>query len=244
MPDPVTDRPGGGPDATPRNPRDDREARSDGWPLRAPWWAVAVACGCGGCLLVGAALVLAGTWFYAAVPSGAPRSARVSSATAATAGPASTTTHSATLSELAARRAFLERYVTFRRRYDTLDFRIEFHNGGEGGRITTPGPSDWDIVIAARVPAEEIPRWTAGLTRVEDEARTEALRPWVAACVRKSATSLPLEGVRMWYEGPWRSQATSPSHSAPRRYASSISPAHPHRAARGVVFCPWSAWSE
>ncbi len=73
----------------------------------------------------------------------------------------STATDSHTFPTLAEKKAFLERYVSFRRTYEDLDYLIAFRDGGDGG---VPGPSEWDIRLIATVPASEIDGWTSGLT--------------------------------------------------------------------------------
>jgi hypothetical protein len=73
-----------------------------------------------------------------------------------TTGPATTDTSSSSLTTLSEKIEFLERYVTFRRSYQSLEFHINYHNNG-GGLV--PGPSDWDIRLIAQVPAAELPQW-------------------------------------------------------------------------------------
>ncbi len=59
-----------------------------------------------------------------------------------TTGPATTETSSSNLTYLSEKIEFLERYVTFRRNYQSLEFHINYHNNGSS---LVPGPSDWDI---------------------------------------------------------------------------------------------------
>lgn len=59
-------------------------------------------------------------------------------------------------SQLEERISFLEQYVKFDRNYKKLEYDISYYNGG-GGLI--PGPSEWDIKILAKVPANEIDEW-------------------------------------------------------------------------------------
>ncbi|MFT3787128.1 MAG: hypothetical protein QM770_13330 [Tepidisphaeraceae bacterium] len=49
----------------------------------------------------------------------------------------------------------MERYVTFRRHYESLDFDITYHNNG--GMV--PGPSEWDVRLVASVPENELDQW-------------------------------------------------------------------------------------
>src|SRR3954451_19838714 len=72
-------------------------------------------------------------------------------------GPASTRTVSSQFATVAERAKFLEKYVTFRRTYETLDFDVMYQNNGGGGGA--PGPSDWDVRLVATVPAAELGTW-------------------------------------------------------------------------------------
>lgn len=73
----------------------------------------------------------------------------------------STSTHSDSLPNAAAREAFLEDYVRFDRSYEQLAFTVDYRDNS-GGLV--PGPSDWDICVRAVVPAEELDAWTRGLS--------------------------------------------------------------------------------
>lgn len=73
----------------------------------------------------------------------------------------STTTDSHTFSTLAEKKEFFERYVSFRRTYEELNYWIAYSDGGDGG---LPSPSEWDIRMIAKVPTSEIDVWTSGLT--------------------------------------------------------------------------------
>jgi hypothetical protein len=102
-------------------------------------------------------------------------------------GPASTRTTSAQFHTVKEKTDFLQRYVTFRRTYDTLDFDITYQNNGGG---SVPGPSDWDVRLVATVPPSEVPMWIpAGLTpSAQDQA-------WL----KSVPTSLDLSGLNEWY---------------------------------------------
>ena len=82
----------------------------------------------------------------------------------------------------------LNRYVTFRRTYKTLDFDINYQNNG-GGLV--PGPSDWDIRLVATVPASQLQAWIPA-----DGVASEApdIR-WLGSV----PTSLDVSGVDEWY---------------------------------------------
>lgn len=77
-------------------------------------------------------------------------------------GSKSKTTHSDSgkFPSLAEKKEALERYVSFRRTYHTLDFRIDFRDGGDGG---VPSPSEWNLRLAGTIPPDEIDQWTSGL---------------------------------------------------------------------------------
>lgn len=102
-------------------------------------------------------------------------------------GPATTNTTSTTIKTLAARVEFLERYVNFRRTYETLDFDIRYANNSDG---LLPAPSDWDIRVVATVPEAELKAWelTPALPAPPD-------KDWLKAV----PTSLDLAGVDEWF---------------------------------------------
>jgi hypothetical protein len=103
-------------------------------------------------------------------------------------GPATTRASSAAFATLAERTAFLNRYVSFRRTYETLDFDVFFRNNS-GGLV--PGPSDWDIRIVATVPAAELPAWIpAGVTPAP-----VADSDWL----KSVPTTRDRSGIREWY---------------------------------------------
>lgn len=103
-------------------------------------------------------------------------------------GPASTHTSSGAFATLDEKVAFLERYVTFRRRYLELEYGIFYQNNG-GGLV--PGPSEWDLTILARVPASELDAWTQGMKRV-------AGRP--PELTNLGCEQVDLSGLDEWYE--------------------------------------------
>ena len=102
-------------------------------------------------------------------------------------GPATTDTSSASLPALAERVEFLQQYVTFRRDYRELDFRIRYANNGGG----VPGPSDWDIRVVAVVPPEQLEAWVpAG---VKPQPATDV--SWLADVSGADRAT----GIREWY---------------------------------------------
>lgn len=103
-------------------------------------------------------------------------------------GPGSTLTRSETLPTLSDRVEFLQRYVRFRRTYETLDFNIEFHDNS--GML--PGPSEWDIRLVATVPAGEIAAWIPPVPAMSTPPDVS----WLAHVW----TDLDLKGVNEWYE--------------------------------------------
>lgn len=76
-----------------------------------------------------------------------------------------TDTNSAKFATLGEKKAFLERYVKFRRTYEELEFDISYTDGGDGG---LPSPSYWDIRIFTKVPANEIDDWGVGLAATQN----------------------------------------------------------------------------
>lgn len=107
-------------------------------------------------------------------------------------GPPTTNTTSSTLPTLAQRTNFLNRYVTFRRNYDTLDFNIAFLNNSRG---TLPGPTEYDIRLIATVPESELQSWVpAGITATSTALDTSWLK--------SVPTTLNLTGVTEWYITP------------------------------------------
>ena len=101
-------------------------------------------------------------------------------------GPQSTDTNSTTIPELVDRIDFLENYLSFKRQYDELEFHILYKNNG-GGWV--PGPSDWDIRLAAVVPPEELPLWTEGLDVSSEEAN------WLTNVNKQ----IDVSGVNTWF---------------------------------------------
>jgi hypothetical protein len=86
--------------------------------------------------------------------------------------------NSRTQPNVAAKQQLLERYVTFRRTYLTLDYQIDF----DDDTSFVPGPSTTrcDVRVHATIPTAEAPQWIAGLE--PDAAPPTAARPsWIAA---------------------------------------------------------------
>jgi len=109
-----------------------------------------------------------------------------------------TDTRSTAFTTLPEKQAFLEQYVTFRRTYQSLDFQVQFTDGGTGA---IPSPSEWDIRILAEVPAEELDSWTDGLSS-EETIPTE----WVNAIPNSPEN---LEGFR-WFKGSGKTVGLHP----------------------------------
>ena len=90
------------------------------------------------------------------------------------------------------KQAFLERYVSFRRRYDELDFAIRYIDGGDG---MVPGPTEWDVRILAKVPVGSLDEWASGMvpTQIPDVS-------WIS-----SIPNAPIEMASFeWYSGGGR----------------------------------------
>ena len=110
------------------------------------------------------------------------------------AGPPSISQTSTTTDQLSERIKTLETYVEFRRNYNILEYDIFFQNNG-GGRL--PGPSDWDIRLAAQVPKDEIDVW------VSQEMNTSSppKKPWY----QKIVNEIDVSGVTEWHSAGGRS---------------------------------------
>lgn len=102
-------------------------------------------------------------------------------------GPPSIRHDSRAVASLEERIRRVEMYVNFRRHYVELDYDL-FYNDNGGG---LPGPSDWDIRLLARVPAEELKEWTPA----ENKPVEMALPLWVKELPGK----IPRDGLRQWY---------------------------------------------
>jgi hypothetical protein len=104
------------------------------------------------------------------------------------------TTHttSATMPSLDEKKAFLERYVTFRRTYAALEFDIDYVDGS--GML--PGGTRADIRLYAKVPDGKTDEWTAGLDAVPKRPEGTSTYPWVG-----SIPNAPKDlGGFVWYE--------------------------------------------
>ena len=90
------------------------------------------------------------------------------------------------------KQAFLERYVSFRRRYDELDFAIRYIDGGDG---MVPGPTEWDVRMLAKVPVESLDEWASGMvpTQIPDVS-------WVSFIPNAPIEMASFE----WYSGEGR----------------------------------------
>ncbi len=82
---------------------------------------------------------------------------------------------------------FLEKYVTFRRPYLSLDYSIDFINGS--GWV--PSPSEWDIRLVAKVPKKHLDIWVENLTALKSP-------PTLNWC-EKVKTVIDYTGVNEWY---------------------------------------------
>lgn len=103
-------------------------------------------------------------------------------------GPRSVDETSESRRELSDRTAFIDRYVPFQRTYLELEYDVEFHNTSG----VPPGPSDWDIRLVARVPAEELDDWIPpGANRVEGPPPD-----WLETV----PGAIPTDGIHEWYE--------------------------------------------
>ena len=90
------------------------------------------------------------------------------------------------------KQAFLERYVSFRRCYDELDFAIRYIDGGDG---MVPGPTEWDVRILAKVPAESLDEWVSGMELIQTSDVS-----WVSSIPNAPTMMASIE----WYSGGGR----------------------------------------
>jgi len=104
--------------------------------------------------------------------------------------PAAARASSAQFATLQQKIDFLQKYVMFRRTYETLDFNISTLDGDAG---LVPGPSEWDVRVVATVPASELAKW------IPQGVQPSAKPPdqnWLTSI----PTSLDLSGVDEWYD--------------------------------------------
>jgi hypothetical protein len=103
-------------------------------------------------------------------------------------GPASVAETSAARPELADRVRFIENYVTFRRKYEKLEYDVTYQNNG-GGMV--PGPSDWDIRLIAVVPPTDVDGWIPTDVDKNDGSPLQWLRDLPG--------SIEKDGITEWY---------------------------------------------
>ncbi len=102
-------------------------------------------------------------------------------------GPPSVSETSASRAALADRVEFIEQYVSFRRKYNQLEYDVSFTNGGS----FPPAPSEWDIRIVASVNPDDVDQWAIAGKRISGMATPD----WVGT----TAKSLSVDGVSEWY---------------------------------------------
>ena len=83
---------------------------------------------------------------------------------------------------------FLERYVTFRRSYEQLEFSIDYRDN-DGTLLG--GPSDWDIRVVAVVPENEIADWIAAAKSPEQRVPPD----WT----KEVGKTIETRDVREWF---------------------------------------------
>ncbi|MCY2992852.1 MAG: hypothetical protein NTY19_33970 [Planctomycetota bacterium] len=103
-------------------------------------------------------------------------------------GPTSVAETSAAHAVLADRVRFIEHYVTFRRKYEKLDYDVTYQNN-DGGMV--PGPSDWDIRLIAAVPPTDVDGWIP----TDAEKKDGSPPQWL----RDLPDSIEREGLTEWY---------------------------------------------
>src|SRR5687768_12416748 len=75
-----------------------------------------------------------------------------------------TDTSSRSLPDLGAKVEFLKKYRPLPSKVDGLEFHVRYHDNS-GGLV--PGPSDYDIRIAARMAPGDLEAWVQGCTKAE-----------------------------------------------------------------------------
>ncbi len=103
-------------------------------------------------------------------------------------GPASVIETSAARAALADRVRFIENYVTFRRKYEKLDYDVMYQNNG-GGMV--PAPSDWDIRLIAAVPPTDVDSWIPTHAEKDDGPPPQWLQDLPGSIERY--------GIKEWY---------------------------------------------
>jgi hypothetical protein len=77
-------------------------------------------------------------------------------------GSMTTNTRSASLPSDQAKVYFLKRYLVLPSEVQATEFHIVFHDNRKG---LVPGPSDFDIQVAVKVPPDKVPAWTAEMPK-------------------------------------------------------------------------------
>jgi len=104
-------------------------------------------------------------------------------------GPATVSQTSASTPKLSDRIRFVESYVNFRREYNELEYNIVYHNNSS--RLSAPGPSDWNIILIAKVPPDQIEQWV--LPKTLDEGVPKPV--WH----KEAAREIDVSSVDEWY---------------------------------------------
>ena len=100
-------------------------------------------------------------------------------------GPATTHSTSSASETLAQKVDFLQRYISYRRTYETLEYQVDFRNGDGFA------PSEWDVRLVAKVPASEVQAWVPpGVARA-----SKVDREWLGSIPRVP----DLAGISEWY---------------------------------------------
>lgn len=105
-------------------------------------------------------------------------------------GPPTASARSDQFSTLAQKISFLKKYFNPPGTYETLDFAINYRNGGDG---ILPSPSEWNVRIIATVPAGELDAW------IPEDAEKLDKPPDAHRWLLNPTTPLDLSGVKEWY---------------------------------------------
>jgi len=123
-----------------------------------------------------------------------------------------TNTKSTALKTSAERVAFLGRYLKFHGPVSDAAFDIVWHDNSHG----LPGPSDWSVIAAVRVPPADGPSWLAGAKPLASAAATQPSIVPPEWQVSSRGTSYDRDGARLvWHPEGVLEFAAASDHFAP-----------------------------
>lgn len=99
-----------------------------------------------------------------------------------------TDTTSESFANLRDKITFVERYITFNRDYEKLDFKIFYE---DNSRREEPSPSKWSISLVAVVPKADINNWITKAVMLEEKPDL----PWL----KSIPTTIDHSSINTWY---------------------------------------------